>query len=121
MTRSYKKKRDICRVLSFIFTMIPVLIYVILGFIKGTMGSKISLGVCLVLALVFTLINVLFKHRIRCTLWILIIGIYVCIDNIIPLLFIMAASTAIDEFILHPLAKKYNNLYTINKEIDKRS
>lgn len=32
----------------------------------------------------------------------------------------MAFSTAIDEFILDPLAKSYANKYKINKEIDKR-
>ena len=79
-----------------------------------------SLGICLVTVLIFTIINVLIKHRIRCTIWILLLGIHACVENITTLLIIMAITTAIDEFIFEPLAKKYKNKYIINKEIDKR-
>lgn len=32
----------------------------------------------------------------------------------------MCVTTALDEFIVEPLQKKYKNLYIINREIDKR-
>ena len=120
MTNKYKIKLNICRLLSFTLTVLPVIIYTIMGFIDGTIGEKFSLGICVILALIFVLINVMFKYHIRSTLWVLLIGIYVCIDNIIPLLIIMAATTIIDEFVLVPLINKYKNKYIINKEIDLR-
>ena len=120
MTEKYKRIYKTCRALSILLTLIPLLVYTILAFVQGTVGSKITFGMCLLLAFIFTLINIIFKHRIRCTIWIVMIGIYVCVANIIPLLFLMAFSTALDEFLLTPLEKKYKNLYTINKEIDKR-
>ena len=120
MTKKYKIKLNICRLLSFTLTVLPVIIYTIMGFIDGTIGEKVSLGICVILALMFMLINVMFKYHIRSTLWVLLIGIYVCIDNIIPLLIIMAATTIIDEFVLVPLINKYKNKYIINKEIDLR-
>ena len=120
MTKKYKIKLNICRLLSFTLTVLPVIIYAIMGFIDGTIGEKVSLGICVILALIFVLINVMFKYHIRSTLWVLLIGIYVCIDNIIPLLIIMAATTIIDEFVLVPLINKYKNKYIINKEIDLR-
>ena len=120
MTKKYKIKLNICRLLSFTITVLPVIIYVIKGFMDGSIGEKVSLGICVILALIFMLINVMFKYHIRSTLWILLIGIYVCIDNIIPLLIIMAATTIIDEFVLVPLINKYKNKYIINKEIDLR-
>ena len=120
MTKKYKIKLNICRLLSFTITVLPVIIYVIKGFMDGSIGEKVSLGICVILALMFMLINVMFKYHIRSTLWILLIGIYVCIDNIIPLLIIMAATTIIDEFVLVPLINKYKNKYIINKEIDLR-
>ena len=118
MTKKYKIKLNICRLLSFTLTVLPVIIYTIMGFMDGTIGEKVSLGICVVLALIFVLINIMFKYHIRSPLWILLIGIYVCIDNIIPLLIIMAATTIIDEFVLVPLINKYKNKYIINKEID---
>ena len=120
MTKKYKTKLNICRLLSFTLTVLPVIIYTIMGFIDGSIGEKLSLGICVILALIFVLINVMFKYHIRSTLWVLLIGIYVCIDNIIPLLIIMATTTIIDEFALVPLINKYKNKYTINKEIDLR-
>lgn len=120
MTKQYKKKYKLCQALSILLTLIPILVYVILGFINGTVTQKVSMGMCLLLASIFTVINIIFKYRIRCTIWILMIGIYVCVSNIVPLLFLMAFSTALDEFILSPLEKKYKNLYIINQEIDKR-
>ena len=120
MTKKYKIKLNICRLLSFTLTVLPVIIYAIMGFMDGTIGEKVSLGICVILALIFVLINVMFKYHIRSTLWVLLIGIYVCIDNIIPLLIIMAATTIIDEFVLVPLINKYKNKYIINKEIDLR-
>ena len=120
MTKKYKIKLNICRLLSFTITVLPVIIYTIMGFMDGTIGEKVSLGICVILALIFVLINVMFKYHIRSTLWVLLIGIYVCIDNIIPLLIIMAATTIIDEFVLVPLINKYKNKYIVNKEIDLR-
>ena len=120
MTKKYKIKLNICRLLSFTITVLPVIIYVIKGFMDGSIGEKVSLGMCVILALMFMLINVMFKYHIRSTLWVLLIGIYVCIDNIIPLLIIMATTTIIDEFVLVPLINKYKNKYIINKEIDLR-
>lgn len=120
VTNSYKKKRNLFRALSILITVLPILVFTVIGFVEGTITEKVSLGICLFLALLFVLINILFKHHIRSTIWILLIGIYVCVRNITPLLIIMAFSTAIDEFILDPLAKSYANKYRINKEIDKR-
>ena len=120
MTKKYKIKLNICRLLSFTLTVLPVIIYTIKGFMDGSIGEKVSLGICVILALMFMLINIMFKYHIRSTLWVLLIGIYVCIDNIIPLLIIMAATTIIDEFVLVPLINKYKNKYIINKEIDLR-
>lgn len=121
MTKKYKLKLNICKFLSFVMTVLPVLIYTVAGFITGTVSEKVSIGVCAVLALVFVIINLMFKYHIRSTIWVLLIGIYICIDNIIPLLIIMASSTIIDEFVLVPLINKYKNKYTINREIDLRS
>ena len=120
MTKKYKIKLNICRLLSFMITVLPVIIYTIKGFMDGSIGEKVSLGICVTLALIFMLINVMFKYHIRSTLWVLLIGIYVCIDNIIPLLIIMASTTIIDEFVLVPLINKYKNIYIINKQIDLR-
>ena len=120
MSKKYKKKARCYSFLSFLITIIPILIYVVIGFMEGTIGQKITLGMCLVAVIILVILNLLFKHIPRCGVWIILAGLAYACNSIVPLLLIMAITTAIDELVLSPLAKKYKNLYTINKEIDKR-
>ena len=120
MTKKYKKMYICSKVLSALIVILPIIIYTILGFIQGAIRSKVVLGACLTIALIFVIINVIAKHKIRSTIWIILIGLYMACNNIIPLLIIISISTIIDEFILEPLCKKYKEKYIINNEIDKR-
>ena len=120
MTEKYKKKARFYNFLSFFITVVPILIYVVIGFMEGTIGQKITLGMCLVAVIILVILNLLFKHIPRCGVWIILAVLAYACNNIVPLLLIMAITTALDELVLSPLAKKYKNLYTINKEIDKR-
>ena len=120
MTEKYKKKARFYNFLSFFITVVPILIYVVMGFIEGTIGQKITLGMCLVAVIILVILNLLFKHIPRCGVWIILAGLAYACNSIVPLLLIMAITTALDELVLSPLTKKYKNLYTINKEIDKR-
>lgn len=121
MTKEYRREKWLLLILSILCNLLPIAIYTIKAFIVAGVGQKVTLGVCLTLALLFVLINFITKHRIRSTLWILLIGIYVCLDHIQSLLIIMAITTIIDEFILEPAYKRVKNKYIINKEIDKRN
>lgn len=120
MTDKYKKKYKFYNFLSLLITILPILIFTILGFIEGTIGQKIALGMCLLTTIILVILNLLLKHIPRCGLWIVLTGLAYACNSIVPLLIIMAITTALDELLLTPLAKKYKNLYTINKEIDKR-
>lgn len=120
ITQKIKKKKNIFKIISICLTVLPLLVYTILAFINGSVGQKTAMGICLTTALIFTTLNVIFKHKIRCTIWILLLGIYYCIGNIVTLLLIMFITTALDEFCFEPLAKRYAQKYEINKELDAR-
>ena len=74
----------------------------------------------MVVAIILTVINLLMKLSLRCIPWVVLIGIYICLKEITICLVVMAVCTIIDELIIAPLAKKYREKLTINKEIDKR-
>lgn len=120
VTKKYKNRARWCSIISVSLIVIPLLVYAVLGFINGTIGEKVSLGLTLILCLIFTLINSVFKYHIRSTIWILLLGIQICLNNITSLLTIIAISTMLDEFVFTPLAKKYKQKYVINNELDKR-
>jgi len=120
ITKSYRKKYWTCTILSWVLTFVPLLVFVIWGFIEGTPHRKLALGGLMVIAAILVVLNVLMKLSLRCIPWILLIGIYICLKEITVLLIVMALTTVLDELVLEPLAKSFKNKLTINKEIDKR-
>lgn len=119
-TKSLKNKKNIFHLLSWILTFLPILIWLGIALAKSDDVTKTALAISVLLAFLFTMVNFLLKYSIRSTVWILLIGIYIALKDITPLLIIIAVCTIIDEFIVHPLYKHYKERYHINKEIDKR-
>lgn len=122
ITKDYKTKWMICRFLSILMTIGPLAYFFVKAYIDGEVGvtQKMTLGICTVVCAIIIIINITVKKSLRSPIYIIIIGIYVCLDNLMLLFIVMAATTILDEFIFSPLASKFKNQYTINKEIDKR-
>ena len=120
ITKKYQRLYILFQALSILILVSPLAYYTIYGFINGEVTEKLTLGITFVVACILLVINVLFKYHIRSTIWVLVLGIYFCIDNILPLLLMVAIGTILDEFVLTPLYKMYHTKCTINKEIDKR-
>lgn len=121
ITKKYQRLSILFQALSILVLVAPLAYYTIYGFINGQVTEKLTLGITFIVASILLVINVLFKYHIRSTIWVLVLGIYFCIDSILPLLLMVAIGTILDEFVLSPLHKMYHNKCTINKEIDKRN
>ena len=119
-TQKYKFRARIFWLLSFIATICPMLIFLVRAFIVGEAHQKLVLGILCIAAIILTVVNVLLKMNIRSTIWLLLLGIYMVIEYIMPLLLCVAIGTIIDEFVFTPLYKKYKRQYQTHKEIDKR-
>ena len=120
MTRKYKILYKLFLFLSIVCLLAPIAIYTVKGLIIGSVVQKFTLGMMGLTALILVLFNLLWKARLRSPLFILLLGIYLTLEYIAPVLLLVALGTIADELIFTPLYKKYKNLYTINKEIDKR-
>ena len=122
MTKKYKRLTILFQILSFLVTVAPLIVYVIIGFANDEIytGKKVFLGFTLIIALFLVLTNVLFKFHLRSPLFIIILGIYFALNKILTLLIIISIGIVLDEFIFQPLIKKYREKYIINNEIDKR-
>lgn len=120
VTKKYKRLYITFTVLSVLILVTPILVYTVIGFINGEIQQKLTLGLTVSAALLLTLVNVIFKYHIRSSIWIVTLGIYFCIENIMPLLLMVAIGTMLDEFILSPLSRTYKQKAGINAEIDKR-
>lgn len=108
-------------ILSILLTAGPVITYVIMGFCQAEVKQKLTLGITTVIAVLLLVVNIIFKYHIRSVLWILVLGIYFCLKDILPLLLCVAIGTILDEFVVTPLHKSYKEKSKINKEIDRRT
>lgn len=119
-TKNYKKIYISLIFIQFLILILPLIVYTFIGFANGEVVQKLALGCSIFSALILVSINFLFKLSLRSSIWILLLGLYACVENLMPLLLIIAFSTLIDELILTPQIKKYKQKFIINKEIDNR-
>lgn len=127
MRKTRTTKRD--RLLWFIFSFLsiiafigPACFFIAEAFITTAIVSeKIVLMTSVIVVLIMTLIVFVNKVAMRSRIWILLIAMYICLDNFIFPLFLIGGCQIVDEIILTPLKKHFKNLYTINKEIDRRN
>lgn len=110
----------ITKAISIVLTIGPLLYFTITGFSIAEPAKRVILSFSAISAILLTLVSLVFKFRIRSTIFILMLGIHACIDNITGLIITMAAATLLDEILLTPMCKYCKEKYSINKEIDKR-
>ena len=120
ITKKYKILSTVFFILSLVVTLFPIAFYVIKAFAEGTTTEKLSLGCFATVAIRLVLVNLIFKLHLRSALWLLVIGIYIAVEAIMPLLIMVAVGTVLDEFLFSPLHKHFKNKASINAEIDKR-
>ena len=119
-TKKYKRLARLFSLLSILVLLAPLAYYLVEAFIAGVVIEKLALGGLATMAIILTLFNTIMKANLRSPIWLILIGIFLVLENILPLIIFIAAGTILDEFVLSPLARRYRNLYTINNEIDKR-
>lgn len=120
-TKKYKYLKNIFLFLSIYCLTFPLVFYGIQAIIKGTKVEKFTLGAFCLIALGMVIVNFLMKIKLKSMIWLILLGIYICLENITVLLIMVAVCTILDEILITPLYKHFNNKYKINKEIDKRA
>lgn len=119
-TESLKRKLFLTRLFSFICTVLPLVIYIIIGLTAGDIyvGQKVFLGFTVIIAIILTLVNVLMKHKLRSPLFILLLGVHYTLDRVLTLLIILSVGIIIDEFILSPTKNNLKQKVAVRKELE---
>ena len=125
MTRTKKLRLTglLLTALSLILTFGPLIVYLVLAYGNAMAApvGKITLTAMLGVSVIMSFVCLINKYTPRCRLWLILIGLYMCLDNFIGCILVLAITQCVDELIVSPLAKHYRNLHRINKEIDRRS
>lgn len=119
-TKKYKNLYHLFAILSAICLVGPLLVFFIIGFVGAEVVGKVVLSMTALGSIILAIVSILFKYHLRSPMFVLLIGLWAVLEHLLPPMIIISITVILDEFIFSPLKKKYKNLYTINKEIDKR-
>ena len=118
------KKYRICfwifNIFHILLNITPICVYCIMAYLESDLVTeKVCLSLTILIVAILTLITLINHSVLRSRLWILLIGLYFCLDFIIVPLIVIAICQVLDELIIHPLTKHYKLKLTIRKEIEK--
>lgn len=121
MTSKYRKCYWISLIISMLLNFGPLIGYTCSAFCAGTaVIQKFALGATLLIVCIMTLICMLNKIVLKSRLWIFLIGLYLCLNNILTPLLIIAVCQVVDELLVHPFVVSSREKLVIHKEFDKR-
>jgi cell division protein FtsW (lipid II flippase) len=111
----------ITSILSLLLWVVPIAIFLFLALMEGTlMYQKIALSLSVLTVLILTLVALTNKMAMRSRTWVLLIGLYVCLQEIMVPIVVFACCQVADELIISPMKSRFKRKYQINKEIDSR-
>ena len=120
LTKECKKKWKLMKVISLLLNIGPLVGFTIAAYTTNTaFVHKTTLSATLFIAVIFTCLTYSKKILNRSRLWIVLIGLWICLDNILVLLIVFASCQIIDEIIVVPCKLKYEDDYKDYKRNDK--
>jgi hypothetical protein len=120
-TIKFKRLYWIFLIFSLLLNVGPLAGYSITALINADLvHEKVALTMTVFIVLILTIVSMINRVTMKSRLWIVLIGIYMCIDYILTPLIIIAVCQILDEIVVTPLKKTYKNKLTINKEMDMR-
>lgn len=122
-TKIVRKKLWFYRILDALILFSPVIIYVGIALKDGSVTTvgKISVVGCVVIALILAMFNVIAQKRLRCPIWIVLLGLFVAIkEYLLPLIIILAITSILDDLVLTPIITYYRTALIANKQMDER-
>lgn len=121
MTKSYKIKKNICLLFSFLCTFGPLITFIVMGLMQGeNVSEKLCLTLTSIASILLALIGVMRKIHLKSTVYVVMIGLWIALDNIIPFIIALSVCTILDEILFTPLYHRFKEDYYTHKQIDKR-
>ena len=122
-TKNLRIKAYLLTFLSLLLSWGPLILYVTQAYLTKTaaISDKIILTSLLAVGVIMSIVCLINKYVLRCRSWLILIGLWLCLDKILGCILVIAITQCLDEIVVQPLARSFRNKLTINKEIDKRN
>lgn len=99
----------------------PLAYFSITAFIGGAaIIEKFALCSTLLVVGILTVMSAIGKWACRSRIYIILIGLSLCLDAFLPMFYIFAFTQIADELIIHPIASYCRERKRTNADIDKR-
>lgn len=111
----------IMSVLSIILNVGPVVTYSVIALSENNSETQKCVLLSMIsISVILSAVCLLNKYTLRSKIWLILIGLYICMDKVLGCVLILAITQVFDELVVAPLKKHFRRKYQINKEIDKR-
>lgn len=122
-TKNVRRQLWLYRIIDIMCLFLPVAVYVVIALTEDgvTVAGKVSVVGTVSIALILCVFNVVAQKKLRCPIWIILIGLYVAIQKyLLPLIIILAITTILDDLVLTPIISYYRTKLISSKTIDER-
>lgn len=120
-TKKSRRKYYFLTFLSFLLLIGPIGYYVITALLGGALiVEKLALTGSVLAAVALSAIALLNKTVMRSRIFILLFGLYICLDSIVTPLLIIGSCQILDELIITPLRNSAKIDLISNKSLDRR-
>ena len=106
--------------MSLLCSLGPLIVFTIMGLIEGEWVGKFTLTLTALASIGLAIYQVMQKLHLKSVVYILLIGLWVALDRLLPCIITIAICTIFDELVFTPLYKRYKEDYHTNLQIDKR-
>lgn len=121
-TKECRFKLWLFRILDWVCLALPVIVYIIMALSGGVLvAQKVAVVATTMVAIILTVFNIIAQKRLRCPIWIILIGLYIAIQKyLMPLIIILAVTSVLDDLVFTPLISYYRTKLIANKAMDER-
>lgn len=122
-TRECRFKLWFFRILDWICLFMPLIIYICVALSSGEaiVAQKVAVVSTTMVAIILSVFNVISQKKLRCPIWIILIGLFVAIrDYLMPLIIILAITSVLDDLVFTPVISYYRTKLIANKAMDER-
>lgn len=118
--KTLKSRKRWMSFLSFLLTVGPLIVFCLIGLCNGSVhvGNKLFLTMTVIVAIMLTIINLIKKYNLRSPIFLILLGLYVILDNCIPVLVTVSVGVIIDEFFISPYVTKLKQRILTRDEME---
>lgn len=120
MTDAIKKKLLVFQIIQFLLLATPVAFILIQVFTREAQSKTRLLIICIVVSLMLILFNLIAKKRLRCVLWIVLVGLIFATKDLEAFVCTMSICTTLDDIVIDPICDYYKTKLIASKVLDER-